>query len=262
MRLVGTLPEGSFELAAHIWPVAQQAAPEFRLEGLPGGRAQGFYVYRNERLLAAGGWNGAIRGGRDYDLVRIVLDLSPVVEPHVSINPEKSGVEFDADLRNAIGAASSSTGVGLRDFLGEAGVVASASRRRARRPVTLSEVRRGLSPALRESISSSVELSEHGPVEMRWKSLAGGRLVEVDLERRTLWLNTRHRRALGAVTGDADDLPLLKMLLLLIYSRYFEGSMLGAKEKNELQAWEELINEALDEELERRSYGEEPRHER
>lgn len=257
-KLRGEVSGRPFVLNAHLWPTSQKSAPQFRLSGLPGSRSQGFYVYRNDRLLQSGGWNGVVHGGRDYEFARIVLECDEAIAAHVTINPEKSGVEFDAELRMAISAAVAADGSTFRDYLESAEASSRASRRRSRRPITLSELRRGLSPDLRETLSETVTYSEHGSIEMRWKALTDGKLVEIDLERRTLWLNVRHRKALGSTAGEADDLPLIKMLLLLLYSRFFEGAMLGAREKDELLVWEELIDAALDEELERRSYGEEP----
>lgn len=256
--LNSTCEETQFHLAAYVWPAKQKSSPQFRLYGLPGSRSQGFFVYRHDRLLQAGGWNGIVHGGRNLEFARLALDLSPGLTRHVSINPEKSGVEFDASLRAAIENAASVAGLTFRRFLAEAERASSISRQRNRRPITLSEVRRGLSPDLRESIGDTVTYSEHGPIEIRWKAMRGGTFVDIDLEKRTLWLNAMHRRALGANAGEVDDLPLIKTLLLLLYSRFFEGAMLGAREKDELQAWGELINAALDEELERRAYGEEP----
>jgi hypothetical protein len=84
--------------------------------------------------------------------------------------------------------------------------------------------------------------------------MRGGFFTEVDLDRRTLWINSRYRATLGANTGEADDAPLVKMLLLLLYSRFFEGSMLGGREREELRTWNDLIMAALDEELERREF--------
>ncbi|UBH05866.1 ATPase [Leucobacter sp. Psy1] len=257
-ELRGSLPEGDFVLSAAIWPASGRSSPEFRLFGLPGSRSQGFFIYRHDRLLQAGGWNGVVHGGREMEFARVVVEIDAALASHTTINPEKSGVEFDSDLRAAIDAAVSEGGTTFRDYLAEAEQASAASRRRTRRPIMLSEVRRGLSPELRDTLADSVVFSEHGPIEIRWKLMRGGTFVEVDLEHRTLWLNTQHRRALGALAGEADDLPLFKMLLLLLYSRFFEGAMLGAREKNELQVWQELIDAALDEELERRSYGEEP----
>lgn len=99
--------------------------------------------------------------------------------------------------------------------------------------------------------------SEHGVIELHWKKLTDGKLVDIELEQRMLWLNMRHRKVLGSTGGEVDDLPLVTMQLLSLYSRFFEDTILG--EKDELQIWEELLDAALDEEFERRSYGEEPR---
>ena len=76
-------------------------------------------------------------------------------------------------------------------------------------------------------------------------------LVDVDLERRTLWRNDLYRPALSG-SMRPDDAPLLKTLLLLLYSRFFECSHLGNRKKRELKAWDSMIVAALGEELEHR----------
>jgi hypothetical protein len=255
--LRGRIDGEGFDLDAHVWPASQKASPAFRLFGLSGGQYQGFFVYRNDRLLQAGGWNGVAHRSQDLDYARIALDIDRLPSKRVTINPEKSGVEFDADFRDAVEGSIASDGTGFRDFLEFAEGASRISRRRHRRPVTLSGVTRGLSPALRNELEDIVTSPEQGPIEIRWRTMRDGSLTRVDLEKRTLWLNSTYRAYLGASTGEADDAPFVKMLLLLVYSKYFEGEMLGAKEKDELRAWDELLHDALDEELERRSYGEE-----
>ncbi|WP_440710680.1 ATP-binding protein [Herbiconiux sp. YIM B11900] len=250
--LQGHLDGEVIGLQGHVWPAAQADAHSFRLAGRSGEERQGFYIYRNDRLLQAGGWNGIVHGTRDLAYARIVFELGDAVVRHATINPEKSGVEFDADLREAIEGSTDRQGRGFRDYLGLAEQEAAVSRRRTRRPITLAEPRRGLSPELLETISQSVSFSDHGPIEIRWRTMRGGSFTDVDLDRRTLWMNSRYRKVLGADTGEADDAPLLKMLLLLLYSRFFEGSMLGGREREELAAWNDLIMASLEEELESR----------
>jgi hypothetical protein len=252
--LQGMLDGQPIELRAHVWPAAQADSPSFRLAARSGERSQGLYTYRNDRLLQAGGWNGIVHGSRDLAYARIEFDLDDVVARHATINPEKSGVEFDADLREAVELSADGQGRGFRDYLALAEQEAAVSRRRNRRPITLAEPRRGLSPELLDAISRSVSFSEHGSIEIRWRTMRGGFFTEVDLDRRTLWINSRYRATLGANTGEADDAPLVKMLLLLLYSRFFEGSMLGGREREELRTWNDLIMAALDEELERREF--------
>lgn len=254
VNLHGSLDGEPINLRAHVWPAAQADSPSFRLVDRSGERRQGLFIYRNDRLLQAGGWNGIVHGGRDLAYARIAFDLDNTVAGHATINPEKSGVEFDADLREAVEKSADGEGRGFRDYLALAEQEAMVSRRRNRRPIALAEPRRGLSPELLDTISRSVSFSEHGSIEIRWRTMHGGSFTEVDLDRRTLWMNSRYREALGANTGEADDAPLIKMLLLLLYSRFFEGSMLGGREREELRTWNELIMAALDEELARREF--------
>jgi hypothetical protein avisC_05692 len=102
-----------------------------------------------------------------------------------------------------------------------------------------------------DAIGDAVEFLDADPVDIRWRRLPGTSLVDVDLERRTLWLNDLYRPALSG-SMRPDDAPLLKTLLLLLHSRFFEGSYLGDRERRELGAWDSIIRAALGEELEHR----------
>ena len=213
---------------------------------------QGLYVYRRDRLLQIGGWNSVIRGGRNYERLRICLDVDDPLLDFVQINPEKSGVVLNATMRRAMReAVSDGGGRSFEDVLGLARSAAAAARRRAKRPIVLVEPRRGLSRQMYDAIGDAVEFSDTDPVYIRWKRLPGTSLVDVDLEGRTLWLNDLYRPALSG-SSRPDDAPLLKTLLLLLHSRFFEGSYLGDRERRELGAWDSIIRAALDEELEHR----------
>ena len=193
---------------------------------------QGLYVYRRDRLLQIGGWNSVIRGGRNYERLRISLDVDDPLLEFVQINPEKSGVVLNATMRRAVRGAVDGAGRSFED-------------------VPLVEPRRGLSRQMYDTIGDAVEFLDADPVDIRWRRLPGTSLVDVDLERRTLWLNDLYRPALSG-SMRPDDAPLLKTLLLLLHSRFFEGSYLGDRERRELGAWDSIIRAALGEELEHR----------
>ena len=212
---------------------------------------QGLYVYRRDRLLQIGGWNSVIRGGRNYEHLRISLDVDDSLLEFVQINPEKSGVVINATMRRAVHEAVDGDGRSFKDILDRARFAASAARRRVKRPIAFVEPRRGLSRQMYDAIGDAVEFLDADPLDIRWRRLPNASLVDVDLERRTLWLNDLYRSALSG-SSRPDDTPLLKTLLLLLYSRFFEGSYLGDRERRELEAWNSIIRAALDEELERR----------
>jgi len=218
-------------------------------------RGQGLYIYRHDRLLQMGGWGSLVREDRDREYLRLAFDLDGDLISHAQINPEKNGVVLSADFREAMQKARSGEGVMLSDLLERGREAAKKARARQRRPIFLVEPGRGLSRGIHDAVDAVAEFSDSESVDIRWRDLEGASLTAVDLNNRTLWLNSGYRSILGG-SADPEDTPLLKTLLLLVYSRYFERCHLGDRAKREIAAWDELLRAALDEELERRGLGE------
>ena len=99
---------------------------------------------------------------------------------------------------------------------------------------------------MREAFAESVEADESGSVAIRWRVEASEAPVTLDLEGRTIWLNSAYRSLMAGGDGtDNEDAPLVKTLLMILYSRYFEGSYLGSRERAELEAWDQLLTAAV-----------------
>lgn len=243
------LPDQSepVEATAHIWPTRSQD-PGFKIGGDPGVEHQGFFVYRRNRLLQVGGWCGLWSPRPGWELARIAVDLTETAVTHVTINPEKSGIEFSADLRRALEAAvCRPSGITLREYLGRASGEERRSRARFRQPVTIVEPRVGLPATVLEAMHDAVEYHpDHPPVDIRWRQLADDQVFRIDLDHRTLELNLRHRTALvGRRSLDPNDAPVVKSLLFLLLQTYFAGSHLGDREKREVAAWQHILLTAL-----------------
>jgi len=237
-------------LTALIWPAARSGSAEFRLFGKPGSLFQGLFVYRNDRLLTMGGWYGLVLQKPELEYARIALDLSPVTEPHVSINPEKAGIELDATLQKAILKATGDDGASFAAFLDEAQGLRKESRKYQKHPVELAKPDRGFGRSMLDAFAESVKFYDAEPVDIRWRVLPDEVPVKVNIEKRTIELNTLYRSVIaGHSSTDSDDAPLVKTLLMLVYSRYFDGSYLGSAEKEQVAAWEQLLTAALREEL-------------
>jgi hypothetical protein len=243
---------------AHVWPAAQSGRPEFRLGGRPGFLAQGFYFYRHDRLLQIGGWNTLTVQRSELEYARVAIDIADAIAPHFTINPEKAGLELDSDLKRAL--LDASVGPTRRPFaayLDDAENVRRESRKYTRRSVQLVEPGRGFGAEMREAFEASVEPVDIEPIDIRWRVERSEAPLTVNLERRTIWLNEEYRDIIaGSRNLDADDAPLVKTLLMIVYSKYFEGSHLGPREKAELAAWEQLLTAALRDELARQARGE------
>lgn len=257
-QLVGEVGRIPFELTAVILTDgALNASGVMASQRLsPAESGQGLYVYRNDRLLQLGGWNSVIEGGRDYENLRIAIDVDDSLLDVVRINPEKSGVVLEPEMRRAIHASLGEEISTFADLLVSARSAAAEGRRRERRPIELVEPIRGLDRDVYDVIRDSVEFADADPIGIRWERMPTGRLVEPDIERRILRLNDRYRHVFSTSTGP-EDAPLFKTLVYLLYSRFFEGSFLGAREKREIAAYERIIMAALTDELRRRGTEEE-----
>jgi hypothetical protein len=100
-------PYGSIALQAHVLPHRDNlTAAEFEANAGPGGwtAQQGFYVYRNERLLVAGGWLGlgqprAWNREELHRLARIQLDIPNTADADWKIDVRKSTARPPVSLR-------------------------------------------------------------------------------------------------------------------------------------------------------------------
>ncbi len=235
---------------AHIWPAAQSGSPGFRIGGRPGVLAQGFYFYRNDRLLQMGGWNTLTVAKPELEYARVSIDITDELERHVTMNPEKSGLELGGDFKQALLSATIGGATSFTDYLGRASGVRSEARRYVKRPVELVEPVRGFSGEMLNAFAGTVEFHDSGTVDIRWRVELSEAPFEIDLESRTIWLNEQYRDIIaGPGSMDASDAPFVKTLLVLVFSKYFEGSHLGSRGKPEITAWQQLLTAALRDEI-------------
>lgn len=85
------------------------SADAHRLAGGPKrwNRHQGFYIYRRERLIQAGGWNRLRTLDEHAKLARIAVDLPPGQEEQFAVDVAKMRVSVPEDLRAGLRAIAS-----------------------------------------------------------------------------------------------------------------------------------------------------------
>lgn len=236
----------------HVWPAAQATLPGFVLGG-KGAEHQGVFVYRKDRLLSAGDWQDLVHADPKYRFARIALDLDAELERHVTINPEKSGVEFDSELKQALRAATGPNELNFSEFLSVAANEYKDSKTHALQPTRLAKPDRGFSAGLQSAVAEIVDsygdaaqFIEGEEVDVRWRAMTSDDLLHFDFNSRTIWLNTRYRDVLNGGLGsdDNDDAPLLKTLLLLVFGAHFTGARPGPKERADQRVWLQVLTAA------------------
>jgi hypothetical protein len=245
--LVANYHDRRLALRCHIWPGRSHTA-EFKLDGKDGADAhQGFYFYRNDRLLQTGGWNQVFVADREHQLARVAIDIDDSWVPYLRMNPEKSSVAADSEFQFAIGKARAEDGRTFWDFLGDAQETYKKSRKRSsQRPRTVPPGK-GFHPSLRRALADELQYwPDEDPFDIRWKPLSGDTFLEVDRENRVLWLNKRYRLMLtGDDRGSLNDAPVLKSLLYLLTQDVFKGAYLGPRDKDSIDLWQQVLTTAV-----------------
>jgi hypothetical protein len=239
------LGDVALALECHIWSPRSQL-PGFRLPGKSPAEFQGFYFYRNGRLLQAGGWNDAVIRDAKHQLARVAINLDDPVVALFRPNPEKTAVAAPTGFTDAVRSSADSKGVGFADYLQSADDTYTHSRRRNRTRRKVVPPGRGFAPAVRRRIGHELEyVPGEEPIDIVWEVLPDDRFFQIDLEHRKVVLNRRYRWALvGEAAGTLNDSPLVKALLYLLVEQLFAGSYLGPKDKDDIALYQAILTAA------------------
>jgi hypothetical protein len=248
--LIAKVGEDRIKLRCHIVP-PKSSGPQYRLYGANGGDFQGFYVYRNRRLLQVGGWDDVSLTSKSLALARIAIgdlekdsDNFDILSPHLILTPEKS-ITFRDDLRDAISVAKKGA-ITFAKYLDCAEGVLTESRKRihARRPVVAPG--KGLHEEVRRVICEEIPLRKNeSPIEIRWRRLEPERFMLLDKRARTIYLNQRYRDFFTGGWNGLSDAPVLKSLVYLLAEGHFEGDRWGSRDKDLIEVWDSVLGAAI-----------------
>lgn len=241
--LTGHTAGTTVKLHCHIWP-GRSNLPQYRLPGGAEAR-QGLYIYRRDRLVHAGGWEGIHAGDRKLQLARIAVDVDGDVTGLFILNPEKTRVSAGPNFAALVHSARDVNGTTVADYLRAAEQTWIASNRRATRRSAVLPPGRGMEPSVCREIREELPQLNDPPLNIQWKAFTGDDFLQIDRGTSTLWLNRAYRQALlGGRRGSLNDLPLMKALLFLLTENLFHGSHLGKREKDNVQLWQEILTVA------------------
>lgn len=242
--LVAKAGDKKVNLTCHVWP-AKSDVTGFRIGRKSGEQFQGFYIYRNDRLLQAGGWSDTANPSPARQLARVVLEDSKAIGSFLTMNPEKSGLKFEPIFHDAISRAAATDGTSFLEYLQDAESIHTDAnkRRRSRRPVIRPD--KGFSPAVRKRIGAELQFLDGDSIDLKWQRMPAGEFFDVDLSTKTLWLNSRYRSLFAPYRGSLNDAPVLKALMFLLTHEVFEGRHLGSKDKDEIALWKSILGAAV-----------------
>ncbi|MFC4949053.1 ATP-binding protein [Pseudonocardia sp. GCM10023141] len=249
--IVATAGRQEVALQCHIWP-GKTDIPGFRIKGKSGDKFQGFYIYRNDRLLQVGGWSEVANESVQRQLGRVVIDDALAIGTFLTMNPEKAGLRFEPRFRDALGSAKAADGTTFDQFLADVEDTYKTANKRVMRRHPVIAPTRGFAPAVRKQIEAELGLNKSEALDIRWTRLAEGQFFDIDFGNRTLLLNQRYRYLFAPSGGSLNDAPVTKALMFLLTHHIFEGTNLGPKDKDNIALWRAILGAAVEAEEEMR----------
>ena len=236
--------EGSLTLECHIWPPNSED-DGYRLGGGKVSARQGFYFYRNKRLIQAGGWNGC----RDNDnephlsLARVRVDLPAALDDAFNLKVTKSGVVAPSQFAGAVEAASNRRG-SFKDYIAAA---QAAYRNQKKKDGSLFPYVPGAGfPSSARKAAKGI-LWEQGTgkpkkINFKWQGLDPYEFVRLDPDRNRILLNIDYRsRVLGTKRASSADAPIIKLLLFFLLQEEFDRRASSEQYRN----WLKRVNETI-----------------
>jgi len=251
------------KVVGHIWPprVLRGDASEggWNLLGGPT-RAQGLYVYRNGRLVQAGGWGSDLcsrvahpprsDAASDFSLARVEVHLTEREDKQFRLSVSKNSVDLPADFVAGLVQSTTSAGCSWEEYLWEARRVRKKARSKPRRGAGVAVPEGGLTQKhqrrLRKALAGKAKSTR--PIRVEWGKTPGTDPVVLDRAGRRIVLNKKLRSSfLEGRRGSKGDIPVIKTLLFLLLRDEFDMSKDSRARELQRQELNRVLAALLDE---------------
>ncbi|RVU24406.1 ATP-binding protein [Streptomyces antnestii] len=244
---------GDLTLTTHVWPARSKQAG-FRQIGSLSDR-QGFYFYRNDRLVQAGGWNNLRNAESHLVLARVAVDLPLVANSVFSLDVKKETVTVTPAFTSAVDKAVDAQDATFQQFLGHAETAYREGSKRSdisRKAVT--PPGKGLDPAIKRVIKEELpEKPGEDPIAFTWTTLADDVFFALDRESNAVLLNKTYREDFNdGRRGGTNDAPVTKTLLYLLLEDCFGLGRWEKTRQDRVDYWNTILLASARSQRERR----------
>lgn len=235
----------ALKIKAHIWP-PNSNAPGYKLPGGANSR-QGFYFYRNNRLIQGGGWNGIREAEPHSSLARVEIDMVPDFDIAVSLDVKKVEIQLPPDVVASIQRARSDDGMDFKKYMS---VADKAYRTRAviesELPLIPSD---GLPADLVAFLRSELRhtsTAKRRDLQIMWKALDKASFFDIDPDAGRLYLNSAYRkRVLHGLSASSADAPVVKCLLFLVLEEALSSERMGSRISKRIEQINRILVRAV-----------------
>lgn len=229
-------------LEAHIWP-PHSVLPGYKLGGGNVAARQGFYIYRNNRLIQAGGWNGWRESDSEphVSLARIKIDIKDQYGDMFRLKVQKSGMDVSQDFRNALSIVSSGKTT-LTDFVQDAVSTYRKSQPELRRTCLVPG--KGVLPKIQSVMKSALAEKNDviGTIDFEWKQLPPKIVFYAAADECRIYLNSKYREKLSQKTRTStNDAAVVKTLLFMLLRDELQSRRQSEKSTRAIEALNSVL---------------------
>jgi hypothetical protein len=237
--------EGRISIKAHIWP-PNSSSPSYKLPGGTNSR-QGFYFYRNDRLIQGGGWNGLRETEPHSSLARLEIDIASDFDVEVSLDVKKVEIQLPPSLAESIQKAKTIQGIDFKKYLSIADNTYRTRKILEKELPLIPSL--GLPAELRTFLHRELRIkstAKHRDLKIKWKRLSKELFFEIDRDAGELYINKEYRKQLlHGFPASSADIPVVKCLLFMVLEDALSYERIGSKLRERLEQVNRILVQAV-----------------
>jgi hypothetical protein len=242
---------GNIKLLSHIWK-KKSNEDGYKLGGGKVAEHQGFYFFRNDRLITDGGWCDIIGTCEPHlSLARVEIDIPDSLGKYIKVRSNKDGVDIPHSFASSVFKAKASDGLSFEKYLKEAEDI--YRKKGDLKPKAVIRPGFGIPAKVKEVLQDNkIPFLNGRDLQIDWKTINSKTIVDLNPSKREINLNKKYRKLLlGKKKGSKTDFPLLRTLLYFIFEPILNGEKIGPIEKIKVNAIKGALTEALKNEINR-----------
>ncbi|MDX2015631.1 MAG: ATP-binding protein [Myxococcaceae bacterium] len=235
---------GKLKLVGHIWP-RKVSEIGYKLGTGKVAEHQGFYFYRHDRLIQAGGWNGFKSTTEPHlSLARVEIDIPDGMGAYLKVRSTKAGIDAPSSFADFVQNATAEDGTTLSEYAELAEQIYRTRGEHTERPLLMPG--KGIPKPVQEALEKAgVEFKRGSGKDgmiIVWGRVTGKKFFELDRENDIVTLNDRYRKILNHNgRGGAADVPVVRTLLYFLLAPTLERERGGVAEDAKLNALQSAL---------------------
>jgi len=229
---------------AHIWPPKSKDA-NYKLGNGKVAERQGFYFYRNDRLIKAGGWH-QFQGDAEphLSLARVLIEMPPSLDSQFRLTVQKNDFNVPPEFVDAV-RASRAGNTTFNDYLKAA---QDTYRNAPQAQEIVYYVGKGVPAQLSRKMERLIVATENvvaRAIDFEWGVLDEGEVFDFDADKQAIVLNSTYRRRITGGRNSAADAPAFKTLLLNAIGDLLDAGRVTVKLRRRIERVNSMLLEAV-----------------